>query len=118
MLIGVPVAATPGFDPHFDVSLVDALALLPPELDVVELVALVALEAPPGAADVVLLLLPHPASTAAPTSAASAMIVRRRSACLYITLTFVLLLVLIRSTRPGLARRRAYSHRGLYARSA
>jgi DNA-binding GntR family transcriptional regulator len=50
---------------------------------------------------VLLLLLPHPASTAAPMSAASAMIVRRRSAWLYVTLTFVLLLVLIRSTRPG-----------------
>jgi hypothetical protein len=114
MLIGVPLAATRGFGPHFDVS-ADALLEPPPEL-VVELDAL--LPAPPGAAAVVLLLLPHPASTPAAMSAASAMIVRRRSACLYITLTFVLLLVLIRSTRPGLARRRSYSPGVLYAMHA
>jgi hypothetical protein len=102
MLIGVPLAATPGFGPHFDVS------VEPPLLEAV--VALDALDVPllaAGAADVELLLLPHPASTAAPTNAASTMIVRTRRTCSYITLTCVLLLVLIRSTRPGLARRRA-----------
>src|SRR5947209_7776750 len=76
MLIGVPVACTPGFGPHFDVSADDALAL-PPELPL-ELVELAA-PPPPPAADELLLLLPQPASTAAPISAASATNVRRRS---------------------------------------
>jgi hypothetical protein len=115
MLIGVPVAATPGFGPQLDVSLDPPLELAAVEL-VLELL-------PPelaGAAadDVELLLLPHPASSAAPMSAASAITVRTRSACLYITLTFVLLLVLIRSTRPGVARRGSYSQRVLYATHA
>src|SRR5215469_11791841 len=115
MLIGVPVAATPGFEPQLDVSLELLLELAAVEL-VLELAAAV-LELAGAAADddVELLLLPHPASTAAPMSAASAITVRRRSACLYITLTFVLLLVLIRSTRPGVARRRSYSHHEMYA---
>ena len=116
MLIGVPVAATPGFGPHFEVF-ADAVLEPPPLLALV-----VELEPPllaaPGAADVVLLLLPQPASAAAPTSAASAINVRRRSTCLYITLTFVLLLLLIRSIRPGLARRGSYSHRELHAMHA
>ena len=113
MLIGVPVALTPGFGPHDEV--LDELEL---ELAAaaVELVAeLDALLLAPGAADVLLLLLPQPASTAAPMSAASATIVRMRSAWVYINLTCVLLLVLIRATRPGLARRGSYSHRGMHA---
>jgi hypothetical protein len=89
MLIGVPVAFTPGLGPQLDV-------LLDVELELaaaVELVAeLDALLLAPGAAAVVLLLLPQPASTAAPMSAASAMIVRMRSASLNVNLTSVLLL--------------------------
>jgi hypothetical protein len=115
MLIGVPVALTPGFGPQLDVLLDELLELAA----AVELVAeLDALALAPGAADVLLLLLPQPASTATPMSAASGMIVRMRSACLYINLTCVLLLVLIRATRPGLARRGSYSPRLLYAMSA
>ena len=114
-LIGVPLAATPGFGPQLDVSLEPPLELAAVEL-VLELDALLVPELAGAAADdVELLLLPHPASSAAPMSAASATIVRRRSACLYITLTFVLLLVLIRSTRPGVARRGSYSAREMYA---
>jgi hypothetical protein len=113
MLIGVPLAATPGFGPQLDVSLEPPLELAAVEL-VLELGALPVPELA-GADDVELLLLPHPASSAAPMSAASATTVRRRSACLYITLTFVLLLVLIRSIRPGVARRRSYSAREMYA---
>jgi hypothetical protein len=62
MLIGVPVALTPGLGPHDEVS-VDALEL--PEL-------LDELELPLLAAGVLLelLLLPHPASAAAATIAA------------------------------------------------
>ena len=103
MLIGVPVAAAPAFGPHDDV-----LAEPPPELLLVvaeldPLDADVELLAPPAL--LLLLLLPQPASTTAPTSAASAMIVRRRSAWWNVLLTFVLLLVMTRLTRPGLARR-------------
>src|SRR6476660_930864 len=62
MLIGVPVAFTPGLGPHDDVSLDPVLAVV--ELD--ELVL------PPLAAGVLLLLLPHPARMAAPKTAANA----------------------------------------------
>jgi hypothetical protein len=65
MLIGVPVAFTPGLDPHFDVS-------LDPVLAVVELDELVLPPLAPGALLVLLLLLPHPARIAAPKTAASA----------------------------------------------
>src|SRR5437763_7737725 len=83
MLIGVPVAFTPGLGPHFDVSVEPPLDDPPP-------LALVELEAPalPPAALELLLLLPQPASTAAPISAASAITVRRRSAWWNILLTF------------------------------
>jgi hypothetical protein len=118
MLIGVPVAATPGLGPQLDVSLDPPLELLAAVELVLELDALLPEPAGAAADDVELLLLPHPASTAAPMSAASAITVRTRSACLYITLTLVLLLVLIRSTRPGVARRRSYSHREMYATHA
>ena len=76
MLIGVPVAATPGFLPHADV-----LVLPPLEPELAAVVALV-LDALLAAAPelVLLLLLPQPASTNAPTSAASAKLVRARSA--------------------------------------
>jgi hypothetical protein len=80
--IGVPVAATPGFGPHFDVSLDAPLELEPPELEPPELAAveLPPLEAPGGAL-VLLLLLPHAASRTAPTTAARATPRRTRTAC-------------------------------------
>jgi hypothetical protein len=69
-LIGVPVAAWPGFDPHDDVLLEPLLALV----EVAEL------DVPLGAALEVLveLLLPQAASAAAPTNATIAMTIRRR----------------------------------------
>jgi len=70
MLIGVPVALTPGFLPHADV-LVDALvlAVVPLALELVALEAGALLEL----VELLELLLPHAASSsAAPTSAASA----------------------------------------------
>src|SRR2546421_12925214 len=76
MLIGVPVAFTPGFEPHFDVS-VDAVLLLAPEL--VELDALLP-PPPPAPALELLLLLPHAASNTAPKTTARAMPRRTRSA--------------------------------------
>jgi hypothetical protein len=78
MLIGVPVAATPGFGPHFDVSLAEPLDELEPllALDVVALEA--PLLAPPGGV-LVLLLLPHAASSTAPTTIARATPRRTRS---------------------------------------
>jgi hypothetical protein len=74
MLIGVPVAATPGFVPHDDVF-VDALLELP-ELDV-------ALDPPLAAPPlelVLLILLPHAATNTAAMTAARAMPRRTRSA--------------------------------------
>jgi hypothetical protein len=74
MLIGVPVAATPGFLPQADV-----LTELVLELVVALALELVALDPPLAAVLELLELLPHAASSnAAPTTAASA-IVRRRS---------------------------------------
>jgi hypothetical protein len=73
MLIGVPVAATPGFDPHADVA--DALAL------VLALAVVVALELAVLAAVLLELLeplLPHPARTVTPTVAMSARLMRNR----------------------------------------
>jgi hypothetical protein len=95
MLIGVPVALTPGFGPHDDVLLEVAavLAVVPAvvALDAtLELLALLEL----------LLLLPQAASSSAPTSAASATLARTRGAW-WLTLTLVLLLEVIPSTRPG-----------------
>src|ERR1700733_8672715 len=79
MLIGVPVALTPGFGPHDEVLVEAVLALVVP--------LVLELDAPLAALlDVVelLLLLPHPASTStAPTSTASAQVQRRRSASWY-----------------------------------
>jgi hypothetical protein len=73
MLIGVPVAFTPGLGPHDEVS-VDALVLLE-LLDELELPPLLAA----GALLVLLLLLPHPARIAAtPKTAASAIHRRAR----------------------------------------
>jgi hypothetical protein len=65
MLIGEPVAFTPGLGPHDDVSLDPVLALV--ELDELVLPPLAA-----GALLVLLLLLPHPARMAAPKTAANA----------------------------------------------
>jgi hypothetical protein len=81
MLIGEPVALTPGLGPHEEVLPDPVLALVVPL--VLELVALDAPLAPVLALLVLLLLLPQPASSiAAPTSMASAMParVRKRSA--------------------------------------
>jgi hypothetical protein len=112
MLIGVPVALTPGFGPHDDVlvdavlALVVALAL---ELD--------ALDAPLAlllGVDVLLLLLPQPASTSiAPTSTASAPVQRRRSAWWYVLTSTPPRNDLV--DPPRLARRRSYSGLVLYA---
>jgi hypothetical protein len=80
MLIGVPVALTPGFGPHDDVSLDPVLALAV----VLELELELELDAPllpvAAALEVLLLLLPHAASSAAATTAAKAMPRRTRSA--------------------------------------
>jgi hypothetical protein len=78
MLIGVPVALTPGLGPHDDVSLDPVLALavvleLELELDAPLLPVAAALE-------VLLLLLPHAASSPAAMTAAKAMPRRTRSA--------------------------------------
>jgi hypothetical protein len=67
ILIGEPVAFTPGLGPHLDVS-VDAVLLELLDDDEVELPLLLA----PGALLVLLLLLPHPAKIATPRTAASA----------------------------------------------
>jgi hypothetical protein len=66
MLIGVPVAATPGFGPHFEVS---TLAL---ELELPELLELLAPAPPLEPPLLELLLLPQPASSATTTAATSA----------------------------------------------
>src|SRR6476469_2880914 len=65
MLIGVPVAFTPGLGPHDDVSLDPVLAVV--ALDELVLPPLAA-----GALLVLLLLPPHPARLAAPGPAANA----------------------------------------------
>jgi hypothetical protein len=75
ILIGVPVAATPGFGPHLDVS-VDAVLELLPELDPALDPPLLA--APPF--ELLLLLLPHAANSTAPMTIARAMPRRTRSA--------------------------------------
>jgi len=126
MLIGVPVAATPGLGPHFDVSvdpppeleappeLEPPLELEPPEL------AVVALDPPPppddpGGALVLLPLLPHAASSTAPITTARATPRRTRSACRYIPLTSVLLRESIGGNPPRYGERRSYSDEALYA---
>jgi hypothetical protein len=79
MLIGVPVAFTPGFEPHFEV-------LVEPPLDDV-------LDPPPPLAAALLLLLellPQPASASRPSAAASAIQTRMRGMPEYV-LTDVLL---------------------------
>jgi hypothetical protein len=78
MLIGVPVALTPGLGPHFEVS------ALPPEL-----LVLLAL-APPPEPPLLLLLLPHPASSAT-TKAISAYLTSDRDKAEF-TLTYLSLL--------------------------
>ena len=113
MLIGVPVAATPGFLPHDDV-----LTELVLELVVAPALELVALDPPLAAVlEVLELLLPHAATNnAAPTTAASAIMRRRGPWCSI--LTSVLLLEMIWLKRPGLARRGSYSGPDLYATAA
>jgi hypothetical protein len=68
-LIGLPVAATPGFGPHDEVSTLEPLELL----EVLELAEL-------GAAALLLveLLLPQPARASAPDTAVSTTISRMR----------------------------------------
>jgi hypothetical protein len=75
MLIGVPVAFTPGLGPHEEVS-----AVVPP-LPLVPVPVLAALDvAPPPAAELLelLLLLPHPASTSSAAAASDASPIRIR----------------------------------------
>src|SRR6266478_4912398 len=78
-LIGVPVAATPGFGPHFEMSTLDPEPLEPLEpLEVLEL----------GAAPLLLdeLLLPQPARTSIPDTAVSATMSRMRGhSCNFLT---------------------------------
>jgi hypothetical protein len=80
MLIGAPVAATPFFGPHDDVSLDPPLELElePPDVDV-ELLdpPLLAAELPPALE--LLLLLPHAATNMAAMTAASTKLRRTRS---------------------------------------
>ncbi|MGZ6669415.1 MAG: hypothetical protein ACXVH3_32530 [Solirubrobacteraceae bacterium] len=64
ILIGVPVAFTPGLGPHDEVSVDPLLELLDDEVELPLLAA--------GALLVLLLLLPHPARIAAPKTAANA----------------------------------------------
>jgi hypothetical protein len=80
MLIGVPVAAWPGFGPHDDVSPdPPPLELEPPEVDVALLdPPLLAAELPPELE--LLLLLPHAATNMAEMTAASTKPRRARSA--------------------------------------
>jgi hypothetical protein len=80
ILIGVPVAFTPGLGPHEEVS-VDPL-LLPPPLD----------EDPPPADALLLelLLLPHPARAISATAAARATRSRTRGTLLYVLTDFLL----------------------------
>jgi hypothetical protein len=81
MLIGVPVAATPGLGPHDDVLLDPPL-----ELELLVLAAvlddppLLAAEPPPELELVLLLLLPHAATSMAAITAARATPNRARSA--------------------------------------
>jgi hypothetical protein len=114
MLIGVPVALTPGFGPHDDVLVEAVLALV-----VALVLELVALDAPLAALlDVVeLLLLPHPASTSiTPTNTARAPVQRRRSAWWYVLTSTPPRNDLV--DPPLLARRRSYSGLVLYATHA
>jgi hypothetical protein len=72
MLIGVPVAFTPGFGPHFEMS-----TEVPP---VLEALVVLAVELPPPPAELLLeLLLPQPARTSNPSTVNSAMPVRVRA---------------------------------------
>jgi hypothetical protein len=79
MLIGVPVAATPGLGPHDDVP-VDALALLVAALVVELLAAAAVLLVAAGALLelLLLLLLPHPAKNSRPRDASNAKLGRMR----------------------------------------
>src|SRR5437879_5299867 len=77
MLIGVPVAFTPGFGPHFDVS-TEPLALL------LALELLLLLPPPAAALLLELLLLPHPTRTIMPSTATSTKPRRTRAEWWYI----------------------------------
>ena len=72
--IGVPVAATPGLDPHDDVA---EAPLEPLEVEVVEEAAVLLLAAAAGALLVLLPLLPQPAITMTPVTAARARPIER-----------------------------------------
>jgi hypothetical protein len=80
MLIGLPVAFTPGFGPHEDVSVeAEAAAVLVPPLDEVPVAA--------GAAallELLLLLLPHPARTTSERTASRAIPTRIRDVTLMV----------------------------------
>jgi hypothetical protein len=78
MLIGVPVAFTPGFVPHFDVS-TEPLALL-----ALEVLAVLLLPPPDALLLELELLLPHPASANKPSTVMSARPRRTRTEWWYI----------------------------------
>jgi hypothetical protein len=78
ILIGAPVAATPGFGPHDEMSVDPPLELEPPDVDVVLDPPLLA--APPPLELELLLLLPHAATNMAAITAARATPSRARSA--------------------------------------
>jgi len=79
MLIGVPVALTPGLGPHEETALaVPPLALVPvPVLAALDVAALEVV--PPPAAELLELeLLPHPANASSATAATNASPIRIR----------------------------------------
>src|SRR5437588_4032248 len=100
MLIGVPVAFTPGLVPHFEVS-------TEPPLDPVEvpLDAALLLVLPPPPLLLELLLLPHPARTVKTTTATSATLTRTRMRAEWSDILTPLLSSMKVLTRPGMARR-------------
>ena len=79
-MIGLPVAATPGFVPHEDNDAVadppDALVPVPDELAAAAAVD----DEPPAALELELELLPHPANARTPITAARAAVNRLRDA--------------------------------------
>ena len=94
MLIGDPVAATPGFGPHFDVSTEPELEPVLPVLALDE--AELEVELPPPPAELLLELLPQPARTSNPSTVNSARPVRRRTQWNFLTLSPLLMKVMTR----------------------
>jgi hypothetical protein len=77
MLIGVPVAATPGFGPHLDVSTEPELETELPVLAAFDEAELEG-ELPPPPAELLELLLPQPAAPSAKTAASDTAIACHR----------------------------------------